>query len=605
MQPTGYAEAILATIRQPLLVLDGDLRVQAANAAFFELFQLSFDETVGRLLYDLGDRQWDIPALRALLENMLPERRAVRDYPLAHAFGHLGQRSMLLNASRLDPDPSAEDGQALILLAIEDVTERQQGLEAIRRSEQRLTDLISALPNAIYTTDASGGLVFWNPAAEKFWGGVPRTGSKPWHHDWRLYHPDGRRLAASEYPIRLALRQQRPAAALEAGASVGEEILIELPQGQRRPFLAYPAPIHEADGTLWGAVNMLVDISGHKRAEQQAQRLAALVASSDDAIISKDLQGVITGWNQGATQLFGYAADEAIGRSVQLLIPAERQSEERRILARIRRGDHIQHYETQRQRKNGDLLWVSLTISPICDSQGRIVGISSITRDMSERRAADRHRKTLMDELNHRVKNTMAVVQAIAAQTLSSAGSLEEAGHSFSARLLNLAKAHDILTQGSWVSADLRDLVADTVKPHAGDGDRFEIEGPSAPLAPATALGISMALHELCTNAAKYGALSTPEGRVSIRWHVDSRPAGRRRLALSWVEHGGPPVAAPQRRGFGSRLIERAVATELEGEVRVDYPPGGVTCTILAPLPDGLEERMTPPVRPDTTASRP
>lgn len=594
----NYADAILATIRQPLLVLDSALRVKTASQAFCNLFQVSMEHVVGRFLYDLGDRQWDIPALRTLLEEILPHRQVVTDYEVAHNFEHLGPRLMLLNARKLNNGTNDDD---LILLAIEDVTERQQRNKSPQRSEWRLNSLIAALPNAILKTDADGKLLFWNPATEKFWGSVPQIGPTPWRLPLPLSHPDGNELIPDESPIRLSLKEQP--------AISGQEIVIERPDGRKQSFLAYPPPIHEADGILWGAVHMLVDITSHKRAEEVAQRLAAIVQSSDDAIISKNLDGIITSWNHGAEQLFGYTAAEAVGQSIQIVIPPSHKSEEEDILQRLRHGEHIQHYETQRLRRSGSTIWVSLTISPIYDSAGNVVGASSITRDMSERREADLHLKTLMDELNHRVKNTMAVVQAIAAQTLSSAKTLEEAGNSFNARLLNLAKAHDVLTQGNWVSADLRDLVADTIKPHEGKTGRFRIDGPGALLAPSVALGISMALHELCTNATKYGSLSTPEGQVSICWQIDMSgiEAGQSgRLVLHWTESGGPTVvtAKPQHRGFGSRLIERAVATELDGQVCVQYLPAGVKCTIVVPLPAGIENARSQHVQHGKTTHR-
>nr|WP_272951034.1 sensor histidine kinase [Sinorhizobium fredii] len=193
-----------------------------------------------------------------------------------------------------------------------------------------------------------------------------------------------------------------------------------------------------------------------------------------------------------------------------------------------------------------------------------------------------------MDELNHRVKNSMAVIQSIASQTLGHASTLDEAREAFGSRLINLAKAHDVLTRESWQSANLVEIVSDTVKPHAGGKNRFRIEGPGVRLSPSAALAIAMALHELSTNAAKYGALSNGNGQVVIVWQIEGDDAGRR-LVLHWQESGGPPVAKPKAKGFGSRLIERALASELGGEVRVDYQSSGLECTIIAPLPAGQE----------------
>ena len=449
-----YAETIVGAVRQPLLVLDAKLRIQSANPAFYDLFKVSAKETLGSLLYDLGNGQWDIPALRALLEEVLSKNREVTGYEVEHGFRDIGRRYMLLNASRLDQGGGRDE---LILLAIEDITERK--------------------------------------------------------------HAEG---AAKQH------------------------------------------------------------------AEDVAKQLAAIVESSDDAIISKTLDGTITSWNEGARRLFGYEPEEIVGKSIMTLAPPDRREEEEDILGRLQRGEHIHHYETRRQCKDGSIVWVSLTVSPIKDAAGTAIGASTIARDMTERRRADQHRKTLMAELNHRVKNTMAVVQSIASQTLGHASSLDEAREAFSSRLLNLANAHDVLTRESWQSANLGDIIFDTVKPHGGGENRFRIEGPDVRLTPSASLAISMALHELSTNAAKYGALSSKGGHVVIVWRIEGVD-GNRRLVLHWEETGGPEVAKPKRKGFGSRLIERALASELGGDVSVDYASSGLVCTIMAPLPAGQQ----------------
>ena len=572
-----YAQAIVETVRQPLLVLDTALRVQSANSAFFELFAVSAKETQGSLLFELGNRQWDIPALRLLLEEVLSKSHEVTGYVVEHDFRGIGWRRVLLNALKLVRGGGHDE---LILLAIHDDTDRQEREAALRASEKHLKDLIEALPGAVYTTDAEGLLTSFNPAAAELWGRSPELGKDRWCGAWRSYRPDGTPQAHNEGPMAIALREKRSLRAVE--------LVAERPNGVRVPFLGYPTLLRDAAGNVTGAVSMLVDITERKRAEELADRFAAIVRSSDDAIMSKTTDGTITSWNIAAERLLGYQRDEIIGKSVMLLVPPERHGEEIDILARVRRGEHIQHYETLRHRKDGEDVWVSLTISPLSDSAGNVVGASTIARDMTERRRADEHRKILLAELNHRVKNTMAVFQSIASQTLSHAATLDEARHAISSRLINLAKAHDVLTRENWQSADLADIVSDTAKPLSGGDNRFHTEGPAIRLLPRAALAIAMALHELCTNAAKYGALSTENGRVEIKWRIEAGEAGPR-MVLDWRESGGPPVAEPKRKGFGSRLIERALAAELGGEVRVVYAAAGLECTIVAPLPSGLE----------------
>ncbi|MDF0700424.1 PAS domain S-box protein [Rhizobium sp. MC63] len=572
-----YSEAIVETIRQPLLILNSDLRVQSANHAFYKQFRARRQETVGRLVYELGNGQWDIPSLRALLDEILSNDRAVVDFEVEHDFVDIGRHCIVLNARKL---ARKGDREELILLAMQDITDRRKGEVAIRQSEQRLKDLIEALPGAIYTTDAEGLITSYNPAAAEIWGREPELGKEEFCGSWRIQWPDGTPLRHDECPMAVALKEGRPIR--------GAEAVVERPDGVLVPLLVYPTPLRDASGGIMGAVNMLVDITERKRAEELAERLAAIVESSDDAIVSKDLDGIVRSWNKGAERLFVYTPEEIVGKSIKILIPPDRHDEEDDILDRVRRGEHIEHYDTVRLRKDGSHVWVSLTISPLKDARGKVTGASKIARDMTERRRADEHRKTLMGELNHRVKNTLAIVQSIASQTLGHASTLEEARGAFASRLINLAKAHDVLTRESWASANLAEIIADTVKPHAGGENRFHIEGPDLQLAPSAALAFAMALHELCTNAAKYGALSTENGHVSIVWAMEGE-GDERRLILHWAENAGPTVVPPKQKGFGSRLIERALAAELSGEVRVEYPPTGVVCTIDAPMPVGRD----------------
>ena len=363
----------------------------------------------------------------------------------------------------------------------------------------------------------------------------------------------------------------------------GEEAVAERPDGTLAPFLAYPTPLRDATGKLVGAVNMLVDISDRKRADEYGQRLASIVESSDDAIVSKDLNGIIASWNHGAETLFGYTAPEVIGKPVNILIPIDRQNEEPGILDRIRRGERVDHYETIRLRKDGERVDISLTVSPVKNADGRIIGASKIARDITDRKRAEEGRQLLVNELNHRVKNTLATIQSIAAQTFR--GELQtQAPKWFEGRLIALSRAHDVLTRESWEGANLQDIVAEAIAPQRGEREsRFEIVGPRLRLRPKMALSLAMALHELCTNAAKYGALADGAGSIQIAWKVADSEEGKR-LHLRWSESGGPPVEPPRQKGFGTRLLERALVRELDAKVRLEYPRSGAICEIEAPL---------------------
>jgi PAS domain S-box-containing protein len=242
---------------------------------------------------------------------------------------------------------------------------------------------------------------------------------------------------------------------------------------------------------------------------EAAAHLAAIIESSDDAILSKKLDGTITSWNAGASRIFGYGVEEILGKSIMILIPEDRQAEEPLILEKISRGERVDHYETMRRRKDGSLLPISLTVSPIKDATGRVIGASKIARDISDR-------NLLVNEIEHRVKNTLAVVQALAALTLKSTASAEL--EVFNARLGALANAHDLLRKGNWNFAALRAVVARALQPFPAD--RLQVTGPDVALDGAKSQAITLALHELGTNAAKYGALSNERGRVRINWIV-------------------------------------------------------------------------------------
>jgi two-component sensor histidine kinase len=225
--------------------------------------------------------------------------------------------------------------------------------------------------------------------------------------------------------------------------------------------------------------------------------------------------------------------------------------------------------------------WYLFTLTPLPAGAGGSPRIAFTAVDITARKRTEEQRQLLINELNHRVKNTLATVQSIAAQTLRGTGSMIEARDAFTDRLIALAKAHDVLTRESWEGAELHDIITDATGPHGGR-DRFHVSGPPVWLSPTLSLSLSLALHELATNAAKYGALSNETGTVTVSWEV-SDPVGAPRLALRWAESGGPPVQPPTRQGFGSRLI-RGLSAEIGASATVDYAPDGLVCVLTAPV---------------------
>jgi PAS domain S-box-containing protein len=308
------------------------------------------------------------------------------------------------------------------------------------------------------------------------------------------------------------------------------------------------------------------------------QRIVSIVESSDDAIVAKDLNGIITSWNKGAERIFGYQAEEVIGKPITILIPPERQDEEPGILERIRRGERIEHYETVRQRKHGSRVDISLTVSPIRDAKGKIIGASKIARDITERKRSEEQITVLAREAEHRAKNVLATVQATVHLTQSDTP--EGLKRAIEGRIQALANVHRLFVESRWMGAEIHNLIQDELMAYSQDGEaRVQIDGPKVLLEPNAAQGIAVTLHELATNAAKYGALSVPEGKVRVEW---SRAADGR-LVLRWSETGGPPAKPPTRQGFGSRVMKSMIQSQLKGAMHLDWRAEGLACEISFP----------------------
>jgi PAS domain S-box-containing protein len=554
-------------------------------------------------------------------------------------------------------------------------------------------ELVNELPAAVYTTDPTGRITYYNEAAAALWGCRPDLGNSDWCGSWKLFWPDGRVMPHDQCPMATAVKKQQAIRGLEAVA--------ERPDGTRVPFLPFPTPIFNASGVFVGAVNMLVDITERKRAEEATQRLACIVDSSDDAIISKDLDGIIsswnkaasrlfgyeaaevigkpvtilipqdrrdeesfilqqirrgeridhyetvrrrkdgglidvsltvspvrnaqgkiigaskiarditkrkreldaslmlasivetsddaiisknldgiiTSWNKGAERIFGYMAEEMIGKSIKVLIPREYHPEEDTILERIRHGQRIEHYETIRQRKHGSLINVSLTVSPVADPQGKIVGASKIARDITERKRSETQISLLAREAEHRTKNILATVQATVHLTQSE--TIDGLKSAIEGRIQALANVHALFVESRWEGAHLNNLVTQELSPYCQDVEaRTRIEGPDLLLEPYAAQTIAITLHELATNAAKYAALSVPDGRVHVAWSGGEKA----HLILRWTETGGPLVTSPTRKGFGTRVMERMIREQLKGKMQFDWRAEGLVCEIVLPV---------------------
>jgi two-component sensor histidine kinase len=260
---------------------------------------------------------------------------------------------------------------------------------------------------------------------------------------------------------------------------------------------------------------------------------------------------------------------------VTILIPPERHDEEPGILVRLRRGERIDHYETVRRRKDGTSIYISLTVSPVKDANGKIVGAAKIARDITDRKRNDEHIATLAREAEHRTKNILATVQATV--NLSRSDTADGLKRAIEGRIQALAKLHDLFVDSRWTGAELSSIASQELAPYGEAERRVQIDGPFVWLAPNTAQAIGVTLHELVTNALKYGSLSVPKGRVDVSWMRASDDC----VILRWSESGGPVVNKPTHQGFGTSVIQRMIRYQLKGEMGLDWRPEGLACQII------------------------
>ena len=323
-----------------------------------------------------------------------------------------------------------------------------------------------------------------------------------------------------------------------------------------------------------------------RRREEETRRTSALLtaigASSPNPIYAKDRDLRFIYANEAMLEVLGRRAEQVLGSTIEQVI-AHREDAPSYVAANLRILEHgqVEHVEEAFTRPDGTRVFFQSSMAPLRSSDGEVVGIVGVSIDVSGRKRAEEHQRLLINELNHRVKNTLAVVQGIAHQTFRATDDSLGAKSAFEGRLAALSSAHSRLTDESWDSASMRQIVGDALEPFDTGEHQFVIEGPDVRLSPKTAVTLALAMHELATNAAKYGALSARGGRVELNWRNNDG-----RLNLIWRERGGPPVLPPAQRGFGTRMIERGLAAELGGKVTIDFAPTGIVCQVDAPLPE-------------------
>jgi PAS domain S-box-containing protein len=361
-------------------------------------------------------------------------------------------------------------------------------------------------------------------------------------------------------------------ASLAPGGKLEIEFRVNLPNNGMRWFLSRGEVVRADDDAALECYGVMIDITERKIAEAAAARLAAIVTSSEDAIISTDLAGFVTSWNGSAERLLGFTAEEMAGKPISLIFPAETFPAQFSGQVATELGKKDATYESTRFRKDGSQVDLMLTVSPIRDGTQRLTGTSTIARDITERKAWEKYQAMLMRELSHRVKNTLAVIQAMMRQTLRSTSDPKAFAEAFEGRIRSLAASHALLTDSDWRGASLAAIIKDQLSGVVDDVERrFSLRGPDVVLPAETATQLGLLLHELATNATKYGALSNATGRIGIRW---SSVAGK--LHLTWRERGGPMIETPPHRtGFGTALIDSSVA-----KIHRRYHPQGLVCRI-------------------------
>lgn len=454
-----------------------------------------------------------------------------------------------------------------VFCIVNETTDRVKADAVVRESEERLRAIFSQSAAGIALGELSGTLVNVN---DRYCEIVGRTREEV----------IGTRMQDMTFAEDLEENERLFKRLVETGESFEIEKRYIRGDGSLVWVSDSVSAIRDEKGKIVQAVAIAIDIGERRRTQNVEKHLASMIASSNDAILGIDLDMRINSWNAAAEKLYGYNADEVIGRSVLMLVPEDRKDEEPRILSKISAGRIVEPYETVRLRKDGRAVEVLLSVSPIHDASGRVVGASKTAHDITVKKEAERLQSVLVNEMHHRVKNILATIIAIARQTIGRDKANNDDIEAFTSRIASLSRAQDLLVHRDWQKADLRAIVEQATSPYPADA--FRISGPTVSLPPKVVISLALALHELATNAAKYGALSTPDGRVSITWQCD--PLTDPFLRMTWKESGGPEVVPPTRKGFGTTLIERLLAAELKGEARLAYDPDGVTFVLEADI---------------------
>ncbi|WP_170151596.1 PAS domain-containing sensor histidine kinase [Microvirga subterranea] len=558
------SRGILDSMGEGFVLVGPDFQVLDINGAALRIENRPRGEIVGRSFWEAWPGSEEAE-LGRLCKQVMTERvpgRLVHEYVWPD-----GHRAWL----ELRVYPS-QDGLALFM---RDVTQQKQAQAA----NAHLAALVAASGDAIMSFAPDGTILSWNAAAEQVFG---HTAEEAIGQKVSILVPEDHAHEPNQFFARV-----------RAGEVVTFESVRRRKDGSLFEAALSLSPMQSSEGEVIGVSAIARDMTDRNQREKSLRdsqrRLNAVLNNATVAIFLMDDRQHCVYMNAAAERLTGYTLPETLGRPLHEVIHHTRPDGshfplEECAIDRAFPEEHQTQGEEVFVHKDGSFYPVAFTASPIQDEGSRPIGTIIEVRDIRAEKQAQVDQRVLINELNHRVKNTLATVQSIAAQTLRNASSTQEAKGALEGRLFALSRTHDVLTRESWDGADLYDIAAQAVEPYSNRSeDRLHLTGPHVRLPPRMALALAMAFQELATNAVKYGALSMAGGEIRITWEVDPADA-RTELHLCWEERGGPPVEAPARRGFGTRLIERSLAQDLGGDVRIEFAPTGVVCTVAAPL---------------------
>jgi PAS domain S-box-containing protein len=455
-----------------------------------------------------------------------------------------------------------------------DIHDQKIAEEQVRRNHDTFYNLIQNNPFGVYVVDADFRLAEASQGSQNVFGGIDPLIGRDFAEVLRI-------VWAEPFATEAIARFRHT---LATGEPYSSPATVET-RGDRQTIEAYDWRIEriELPSGGHGVVCYFYDLSERLQFEQRLklseERYRRIFEQTSDLILTADLNQIITDCNPSAAIAVGLKRSEAIGRAISDFISPEDFDRTTAMLSQKLEEGGTTRYDVRVRSSTGEWLFWEINSGLTYGEDGNPVGLHVVGRDISERKRFERQQQMLVGELNHRVKNTLAIVQSLAHQTFEKGA--ESAGpiRSFEGRLQALAAAHNLLTRKSWEAASMREVVTEAVSPFCA-ANRVVAEGPMLMLPPSTAVALALATHELATNAAKYGALSNDSGRVSIRWTLDADT-----LTFVWREEGGPAVARVERSGFGTRLIKRTLAAELRGRAELDFEPAGLVCKVEAPLP--------------------